>query len=199
MAGCTRPRVSPGRPRAWPGCSESQTLSSSSTFCISSNCERRMTQSGPSYGLGSSVPISVAPVRAGCRCVRTRPRRRSGGHSGSRRDRRRSQDSKPTDAGDCAECWDDARLPLHSQELVRLDTTCDLGGRCRIRTCVGVSRRIYSPLPLAARATCHCATSRVQRGRACDETAKSAPASRSAFCRDLLALCLRNVDFGAVG
>ena len=30
----------------------------------------------------------------------------------------------------------------------------DLGGRCRIRTCVGVSRRIYSPLPLAARATC---------------------------------------------
>jgi hypothetical protein len=28
------------------------------------------------------------------------------------------------------------------------------GGRCRIRTCVGVSRRIYSPLPLAARATC---------------------------------------------
>src|SRR5215510_8609392 len=27
-------------------------------------------------------------------------------------------------------------------------------GRCRIRTCVGVHRRIYSPLPLAARATC---------------------------------------------
>jgi hypothetical protein len=48
-----------------------------------------------------------------------------------------------------------------------------IGGRCRIRTCVGVSRRIYSPLPLAARATCRGAaplltrfgaTSRVQRG-----------------------------------
>src|SRR4051794_4220407 len=29
-----------------------------------------------------------------------------------------------------------------------------LCGRCRIRTCVGIRRRIYSPLPLAARATC---------------------------------------------
>ena len=28
-------------------------------------------------------------------------------------------------------------------------------GRCRIRTCVGIRRRIYSPLPLAARTTCH--------------------------------------------
>src|SRR5207247_1812047 len=28
------------------------------------------------------------------------------------------------------------------------------GGRCRIRTCEGILRRIYSPLPLAARATC---------------------------------------------
>jgi hypothetical protein len=27
-------------------------------------------------------------------------------------------------------------------------------GRCRIRTCEGILRRIYSPLPLAARATC---------------------------------------------
>src|SRR6476660_9857472 len=35
-----------------------------------------------------------------------------------------------------------------------LDTISDRSGRCRIRTCVGVSRRIYSPLPLAARATC---------------------------------------------
>ena len=34
------------------------------------------------------------------------------------------------------------------------ETASDHGGRCRIRTCVGVSRRIYSPLPLAARATC---------------------------------------------
>ena len=40
----------------------------------------------------------------------------------------------------------------------------DLGGRSRIRTWVGFRRRIYSPLPLAARATCHGATSRVQRG-----------------------------------
>ena len=49
----------------------------------------------------------------------------------------------------------------------------DQGGRYRIRTCVGVSRRIYSPLPLAARATClgaaptryrFGANSRVQRG-----------------------------------
>ncbi len=30
----------------------------------------------------------------------------------------------------------------------------ELGGRCRIRTCEGILRRIYSPLPLAARATC---------------------------------------------
>lgn len=30
------------------------------------------------------------------------------------------------------------------------------GGRCRIRTCVGIRRRIYSPLPLAARTTCQC-------------------------------------------
>src|SRR5699024_1311763 len=29
-----------------------------------------------------------------------------------------------------------------------------VGGRCRIRTCVGIRRRIYSPLPLAARTTC---------------------------------------------
>ena len=29
-----------------------------------------------------------------------------------------------------------------------------LSGRCRIRTCEGILRRIYSPLPLAARATC---------------------------------------------
>src|ERR1700758_5685664 len=42
--------------------------------------------------------------------------------------------------------------PLRSQE-----TRLDLGGRYRIRTCVGVSRRIYSPLPLAARATCRLA------------------------------------------
>ncbi len=32
----------------------------------------------------------------------------------------------------------------------------DAGGRCRIRTCEGILRRIYSPLPLAARATCQC-------------------------------------------
>jgi hypothetical protein len=56
----------------------------------------------------------------------------------------------------------------------------DMCGRCRIRTCVGVSRRIYSPLPLAARATCRCcaksrpgfgASSRVQRGWSQDENA----------------------------
>ena len=28
------------------------------------------------------------------------------------------------------------------------------GGRCRIRTCVGIRRRIYSPFPLATRTTC---------------------------------------------
>ena len=33
-----------------------------------------------------------------------------------------------------------------------------LCGRCRIRTCEGILRRIYSPLPLAARATCQCRT-----------------------------------------
>ncbi len=33
------------------------------------------------------------------------------------------------------------------------------GGRCRIRTYVGKSRRIYSPLPLAARATCRASPS----------------------------------------
>jgi len=32
LAGCARPRVSPSRPRAWPGCSESHTLSSLSPF-----------------------------------------------------------------------------------------------------------------------------------------------------------------------
>ncbi len=31
-------------------------------------------------------------------------------------------------------------------------------GRCRIRTYVGISRRIYSPLPLAARAICRACT-----------------------------------------
>jgi adenylate cyclase len=36
----------------------------------------------------------------------------------------------------------------------------DHGGRYRIRTCVGFRRRIYSPLPLAARATCRVAPGR---------------------------------------
>lgn len=38
------------------------------------------------------------------------------------------------------------------------------GGRCRIRTYVGISRRIYSPLPLAARAIC-----RVRRFRCAEQ------------------------------
>src|ERR1700742_3218845 len=46
----------------------------------------------------------------------------------------------------------------------------DQGGRCRIRTCVGVSRRIYSPLPLAARATCLVRVARGHRGCTRDET-----------------------------
>ena len=82
---------------------------------------------------------------------------------------------------------------------VQRESASDLGGRCRIRTCVGVSRRIYSPLPLAARATCHCATSRVQRGRALHENGRVDPAPRSTFCRDPLALSLQNVGFGVVG
>ena len=53
-----------------------------------------------------------------------------------------------------ASCHNWEHFPAQVIYLERLDTASELGGRCRIRTCVGVSRRIYSPLPLAARATC---------------------------------------------
>src|SRR4051812_13735947 len=52
------------------------------------------------------------------------------------------------------------------------------GGRCRIRTCVGVSRRIYSPLPLAARATC------LVRGAGYNEGAPAAKTAGTASRRD---------------
>src|ERR1700739_475489 len=44
-----------------------------------------------------------------------------------------------------AECWDEDCLLLISQELGWLNTMPDLGGRSRIRTWVGLRRRIYSP------------------------------------------------------
>src|ERR1700752_2040165 len=42
--------------------------------------------------------------------------------------------------------------------MVRVRHVSDAGGRSRIRTWVGIRRRIYSPLPLAARAICRCGT-----------------------------------------
>lgn len=47
----------------------------------------------------------------------------------------------------------DARVECHNT-TAPIEGIGAGGGRSRIRTWVGVNRRIYSPLPLAARATC---------------------------------------------
>ena len=65
---------------------------------------------------------------------------------------------QPFAAGDSRTC---TKGPRPAFPLVR--GTFPVGGRSRIRTWVGVSRRIYSPLPLAARAICRCLPPRRSR------------------------------------